>query len=107
MDLASVYVTCPDRDVARRLARALLDARLVACANLFPIESIYRWEGKVEETTEVAMFLKTRRENVGEIARVVSRLHPASVPCVVGFELGGGHPAYLAWVDAETRSLSR
>lgn len=100
--LASVYVTCPDRETARRIARALLDARLVACANILPVESMYRWEGAIVDATEVAMFLKTRHENVAEVAEVVARMHPDAIPCVVGFPLDGGHAPYLRWIDAET-----
>jgi len=102
MELASVYVTCPDRDTARVIARELLDRRLVACANLVPIESLYHWEGRVEEASEVAMFLKTRRERVPDVVRAVEALHPYEVPCVVAFELGEGASAYLRWVEEET-----
>lgn len=97
----SVYVTCPDRDVARRIARHLLDERLVACANLLPIESLYRWQGAIEEGAEVAMFLKTRRENVDAVVAAVREAHPYEVPCVVAFDLVGGDAGYLRWIDQE------
>lgn len=103
MPFASVYVTCPDEATARSLARALLDRRLVACANLVPVTSLYRWEGKVEEAREVAMFLKTRRALVPDVVKAVEELHPYEVPCAVGFELGEGSGGYYAWVEAETR----
>jgi periplasmic divalent cation tolerance protein len=102
MPFASVYVTCPDRETARALARELLERRLVACANLVPIESMYHWEGRIEEAGEVAMFLKTRRERVPDVVRAVEALHPYEVPCVVAFELGEGSPAYFRWVEDET-----
>lgn len=98
-----MYVTCPDEVTARTLARALLERRLVACANLVPVTSLYHWEGKVEEAREVAMFLKTRRALVREVIQTVESLHPYEVPCAVGFELGEGATEYLAWVQAETR----
>ncbi|HEX2022721.1 MAG TPA: divalent-cation tolerance protein CutA [Candidatus Thermoplasmatota archaeon] len=101
-DHVSVYVACPDRETARRIARALVERKLAACANLLPIESVYRWEGRVEESAEVAMFLKTRRARVPEVVRAVEELHPYEVPCVVAFDLVGGAARYLAWVDAET-----
>jgi periplasmic divalent cation tolerance protein len=102
MPHASVYVTCPDRATARSIAVALLERRLVACANLVPVESLYRWEGRIEEATEVAMFCKTRRELVPDVVAAVRGLHPHQVPCAVAFELGEGEPAYYAWVDRET-----
>lgn len=100
---ASVYVTCPDEATARRIARALLERRLVACANLLPVTSLYRWEGAIEEAREVAMFLKTTRERVRDVVAAVRELHPYEVPCAVGFELGDGEPAYYAWVDREVQ----
>lgn len=103
MEHASVYVTCPDEATARRIARELLERRLVACANLFPIRSLYRWEGAIEEASEVAMFLKTTRGRVDEVAKAVAALHPYEVPCAVAFQLGGGHGPYYEWVDSETR----
>lgn len=102
-DHASVYVTAPDEATARSLARALLEKRLVACANLLPVTSLYHWEGKLEEAAEVAMLLKTRRSLVPQVVEAVGKLHPYEVPCVVGFELGAGNPDYYTWIDAETK----
>lgn len=102
MQHASVYVTCPDEATAKGIARALLEKRLVACANILPVQSLYRWEGRIEEAREVAMFLKTRKRNVADVVRLVEEMHPYTVPCVVGFELGEGAKEYYAWVDAET-----
>lgn len=99
---ASVYVTAPDLDTAKRIVRALLEKRLVACANLFPIHSMYRWEGKLQEDAEVAVFLKTRRALVPDVAKAVAEVHPYTTPCAVGFDLGEGHGPYYDWVDAET-----
>ncbi len=104
MDHVSVYVTFPDADVARRVCRALVEERLVACANLAPTESLYEWEGRLEEAREVAAFCKTRAALVGRVAARVKELHPYEVPCVVAFPLLGGHGPYLAWIDAQTRS---
>ena len=100
----SVYVTAPDAEVARRIARHVVQERLAACANMMPIHSIYRWEGAVQEEPEVALFLKTRRALVPALEQAVRTLHPAQVPCIVAFDLVGGHAPYLAWVDAETSS---
>lgn len=103
MDFVSVYVTCPNEDVAERIARDLLDQRLVACANILPtVRSLYRWEGRIEDAREVAMFMKTRRAHVPRIEAAVRVLHPYKTPCIVAFDLAGGHGAYLEWVANET-----
>lgn len=107
MQHASVFVTCPDEETAKRIARALLERRLVACANVFPVGSMYHWEGRIEEGREVAMLLKTRRANVDAVAAAVREIHPYTVPCVVGFPLEGGNADYFDWVDAETRAPPR
>ena len=95
-------VTAPSLEEARRLARALLEDRLVACANLVPsVQSLYWWEGQVEEAAEVLLVLKTRTERVGELVARVRELHPYSVPEVISWPLGPGNPDYLAWLGAE------
>ncbi len=104
-DLRTVYLTAPDEATAARLARKLLEARLIACANLLPqIRSWYRWEGDVQEDAEVALLCKTRADLVPELERTVATLHPYDVPCVVTWPIAGGHEPYLDWVRDETRS---
>lgn len=102
----SVYVTAPGMDVARRIAQHVVNAKLAACANLLPIHSIYRWEGALQEEAEVALFLKTRRELLPRLEEAVRTLHPHEVPCIVAFDLVGGHAPYFAWVDRETDAAS-
>lgn len=97
-----MYVTCPDDATARRIARDLVERRLAACANILPVRSVYRWEGKLQEDAEVAMFLKTKRALVPEVVRAVEAAHPYDTPCVVAFDLVGGAARYLGWVDEET-----
>jgi len=74
---AVVLVTAPDLKTARRLARAALEARLIACANLLPrIESHYRWRGKIERGAEVLLVLKTTRACLGKLERLILDQHP-------------------------------
>lgn len=98
-----VLVTAPDGEVAATLARRLLEERLVACVNIVPgVRSLYWWEEEVQESEEVLMLLKARREDVGAIAERIRGLHPYEVPEVVATEVVGGLTAYLDWVRAET-----
>jgi periplasmic divalent cation tolerance protein len=97
-----VYVTFPDLDAARRVCHALVEERLVACASFAPVQSVYRWEGRVHDEPEVAAFCKTRAALVPALAARVKELHPYAVPCVVALAIEGGNEDYLAWVDAET-----
>jgi periplasmic divalent cation tolerance protein len=99
-----VWVNCPDRDTADRIAAACVDDRVAACANILaPIESTYRWKGAVEREQEVSLVLKTRAELFEAVAACVKALHPYEVPSIVATELPHIEAAYAAWLSEETR----
>lgn len=103
-----VWVNCPDREAADRIADACVEARLAACANvLAPIGSVYRWKGAIERAEEVPLVLKTRAELFDEIALAVKRLHPYEVPSIVATELSLVERGYGDWLAAETEGASR
>jgi periplasmic divalent cation tolerance protein len=98
-----VLVTCPDRACAEAIARACIEGRLAACANIGgEIASIYRWKGAVEQAGEVPLFLKTRGHLFENLAARVKALHPYEVPCIVAAELTQIDPAYAQWLADET-----
>ena len=99
---AMAYVTAPDRATARDIARAVVDRRLAACANLWPVESVYRWHGKREETSEFVIVFKTRAALLPKPIGEVHLLHPSEVPCIVSYPMGRALDEYLDWIDAET-----
>ena len=93
-------VTAPDLKTARRLARAALKARLIACANLIPgIESHYRWEGKIERGSEVLIVLKTTAKCIGKLEKLIIAEHPYDTPEFVILDLRGGNKRYLDWLE--------
>jgi periplasmic divalent cation tolerance protein len=94
-----VLVTSPDLKTARRLARAALEARLAACANLVPkIESHYWWQGRLERGTEVLLLLKTTAAHLPSLERLVLAQHPYDTPEFVALPLVAGNRRYLDWV---------
>ncbi|MFL5381025.1 MAG: divalent-cation tolerance protein CutA [Longimicrobiaceae bacterium] len=98
-----VLVSVPDAGVGRRLARALLDERLVACANLVPgVTSLYRWEGEVQEEDEVLLVMKTSSGLVPRLTARIPELHPYELPEVLALRVTDGLPAYCRWVLDET-----
>jgi periplasmic divalent cation tolerance protein len=99
---AMAYVTAPDRTTARRIARAVLDQHLAACANLWPVESVYRWRGTREETREFVIVFKTRRALLKSLIAAVRGVHPDEVPCIVSYPMGPAFAEYLRWIDSET-----
>ena len=105
-DLVSVYTTLPDRESVDRLARLLVEERLAACANFFPLESVYRWKGKLEKASEWALILKTRRGLYEAVERRIRDAHPYDVPAVVAYDITAGLPDYLAWIGESTRAPS-
>jgi periplasmic divalent cation tolerance protein len=99
-----VITSLPDRASADALARALVERRAAACVNvLAPCTSVYRWKGAVETAEEYPLFAKTTRDRYSLLERVVRELHPYELPEIIAVPVGGGLPAYLDWVAAETR----
>jgi len=95
-----VLVTTPDIKTARRLARAALAARLIACVNLVPcIESHYRWQGKLERSKEVLMVMKTTKARVSALQELILEKHPYDTPEFVMLNIAAGAQKYLAWLN--------
>lgn len=99
-----VVTNAPDSDVAYKMARKLLEGKLAACVNVLPsVLSIYRWQGAIEEAVEVTLFIKTSDSLYRELEATIVELHPYDVPEIIALPISAGLPAYLAWIDTETR----
>jgi periplasmic divalent cation tolerance protein len=97
---ALVLVTAPDLKNARRLTRAALKARLIACANLIPrLESHYWWRGKIERGNEVLMLLKTTRARLARLEKFILAGHPYDTPEFLVLRLDRGSKRYLDWLS--------
>ena len=101
-DAVVVYITASSREEAAAIARALVEERLAACVNWTPIESVYRWQGAVEEAAEILLVAKTRRAVLDALAARVRALHSYTVPEIIALPLVSGWPPYLQWIAAET-----
>ena|ERR1041385_7571776 len=102
-----VLVTAPDLKVARKLAKAALTARLIACANLVPkIESHYWWRGKIERGAEVLLILKTTTAHLPRLEKLIVAKHPYDTPEFIAFPLAGGNRRYLDWLQSSCAPVS-
>lgn len=82
MSFIFVYVTNPSKKEARRIAIHLLKKKLIACANIFPMDSAYWWKGRVEKGKEYVAIFKTKKENWGKVKDEIKKIHPYTVPCI-------------------------
>ena len=102
-DVVVALSTAPDAEQGARIGRALVEERLIACANLVPgLTSIYRWQGQVQTDPEVLLVMKTRRALVDRLKARLPQLHPYEVPELVVTGVLDGLEAYCRWVRDET-----
>ena len=102
-----VLVTAPDLETARRLAKAALNERLVACANIASqVESHYWWQNSLESANETPIHFKTMPARVRALERLITEAHPYDVPEFVCLEIQDGSAAYLEWVNQECSAQS-
>jgi periplasmic divalent cation tolerance protein len=98
-----VYMTAGSREEARRIGRTLVEERLAACVNILDgMNSLYWWQGAVQDEQETVLIAKTRAELLERLTERVKSLHSYSCPCVVALPIEGGNPAFLQWIAEET-----
>ena len=99
-----VLVTCGSEEEALKIARALVEEKLAACANMIsPLRSIYRWEGKTWDEKEWLLIIKTQQSTFEDLAKRVKTLHSYSVPEIIALPIVEGSPAYLTWIEENTK----
>lgn len=99
-----VLTNLPDRAAAERLADALIEKRVAACVNILaPCRSVYRWQGATQRDEEHPMLVKTTAERYPALEAAIRAGHPYELPEIIAVPVEHGLPAYLAWVDAETK----
>ncbi len=98
-DIRVVLITAPEAEVARRLARVLLEARAVACVSIIPgVESHYWWDGRLEQSGEVMLVAKALAGTLPTVEMLVQQHHPYECPEVLALPVTEGAEKYLAWV---------
>lgn len=104
MSAIFVLTNLPDSEAAFNLARELVELRLAACVNvLSPATSVYRWEGAIERATEHPVLIKSTADRYPALEAAIRARHPYTLPEIVAWPVERGLPAYLQWIEDETR----
>ena len=91
---------------AELIAKTLVTEELCACVNIIPrIQSIYKWQGKIENDTEFLMLIKTKNELFEAVKTRIQNLHPYEVPEIISFDITNSNKEYLDWINQNTRKL--
>jgi periplasmic divalent cation tolerance protein len=99
-----IYMTTGSKREARQIGKALVESRLAACVNILDnMQSIYRWEGKIQEESEVVLIAKTTDTLLSSLIDKVKSLHSYDCPCIVSLPVLDGYPPFLDWVHAEVK----
>jgi len=102
MKFIIIYITHKNLKEAKKVAESLLEKKLIACVNYFPIESAYWWQGKIANSKEIVSLVKTKKENWGKVKKEVEKIHPYDVPCIMKIEVET-NGKYANWIKQETK----
>ena len=97
-----VYITCKDKKEAETISMHLLKKRLIACANIFPIKSMYWWDKKIVNGNENVVIAKTNNKNFENVVREVKKIHSYTIPCILKIDASANED-YGQWANKELR----
>ncbi len=102
-----VFSTVPSLDVAREIARDLVENLLAACVNIIPsVSSIYEWDGKVVDEYEALLIIKTKEKILQKLIERIEEIHPYDTPEVIALPIRAGNQAYLDWINSAIDPMS-
>lgn len=98
-----IYITNPSKEEAKKIARHLLDKRLIACANIFGgVDSLYHWKDKIAEEKECILIAKTIEANYEKVKSQIEKIHPYDIPCIVRIPVSS-NKSYFDWLKSEIK----
>ncbi|HUQ49878.1 MAG TPA: divalent-cation tolerance protein CutA [Terriglobales bacterium] len=99
-----ILTTTGNQTEARKIARALVEQKLVACVNIVPgVESVYRWKGKLESSNECLLAIKTSQKRFKAVQDVIKQMHTYDLPEIVSVAIEGGSKEYLKWLVQQVK----
>ena len=97
-----LYVTCKDNNEAKKIAKYLLKKKIIACANIFPINSLYRWKGKLQKDKEFVLLAKTQKNKLYSLEKEVKGIHSYEIPCILQIN-AKANKVYGEWLKNELK----
>lgn len=98
----TVLTSVGNADEARAIARALVQARLAACVQVLPVQSVYRWQGSINEDPEQQLQIKTTRDRWADVVELIRSLHSYELPVIEALPVCEATPEFLAWLSEQT-----
>ena len=102
MKYIQVFTTTGSRKDAEKIAEELVENKLAACVQIFPVSSIYRWKGRIDRSREYLCIIKSKRGLYKKIEETIKEIHPYEVPEIISFPISSGSKDYLEWLAEET-----
>jgi periplasmic divalent cation tolerance protein len=102
VEMALIYITCKDEKEAVKISKHLLNKRLIACSNMHPIRSMYRWNKKIRDEKEFVIIAKTKNKNYKTIKGEVKKIHSYDVPCILKIDTEANE-SYANWINKEVK----
>ena len=98
-DYAVVLTAFPNEELAKQMARNLLEKKLAACVQLFPINSFYWWDDKICDDSEIMLFIKCNKKHYAQIEAAIIEKHTYETPEIIMIPVNAGFSKYLGWID--------
>lgn len=99
MKYTVIFITASHEDEAKKIGKTIVEQKIAACVNIVPrIHSIYWWKGKIDESSETLLIVKTVKDNTDKVIELVKQLHSYEVPEVIAIDIAKGNPSYLSWI---------
>lgn len=98
-----IYSTIPNKRKAKEIGENLIRKKLAGCCNIFPIDSVYFWKGKIVKGKEFAMVIKTKKKNFKKVERLILKQHPDDTPCVLELNVSRVTQKYLRWLNQKIK----
>ena len=98
-----IYSTFPSRKKAKEISQKLVEKKLAGCVNIFPVEAVYSWQGRIEKGKEFASLIKTKKDKFKQVKDFILSNHPDDTPCILEIPVSRVAEKYLSWLDKNVK----